>query len=292
MIEINDVTKQFYDQLALNHVTLNIADGEVVGLLGPNGAGKSTLMKIIAGLYQVSSGTVRPTADEWPAIGYKPERLLYPNHLRVRDYLKLVANLSNIPNEQIETAVERSILRVGLVSSADKRIKHCSKGMRQRIGMAQILIGDPQLILLDEPSNGLDPSGQKEMIAIIKQLQSEGKTIIMSSHQLHEVTQVCTQLVILSQGEVRYQESVADAVARQAQTTIQADKAVTAVAPLISTLHPDIAIRHDKIILKNEAMYLRRQVLAILISNGFDIVYLDQQRKTLDEIYAEAIDAL
>ena len=198
MIEINNLTKRYYSLTALNNVSLRIPRGEVLGLLGPNGAGKTTLLKLIAGLIRQDSGRIRPETAEWPLIGFKPERLLFPNQLSVRDYLTMVAGVSDISRPQTRQVVMDSLARVGLLDAANKRIRNCSKGMRQRLGLAQVLIGDPPLLLLDEPSNGLDPQGQSEIHDVIRQLQADGKTIVMSSHQLPEVTDICTQIVVLN----------------------------------------------------------------------------------------------
>lgn len=289
MIEIQDVTKQFYALKALDKVSLTIPRGEVIGLLGPNGAGKTTLMKMIAGILYPTAGRIRPTDDAWPVIGYKPERLLYPNNLRVRQYLEMVAQLSNIPREQIASEVERSLGRVGLREAANKKIKTCSKGMRQRLGLAQILIGDPPLLLVDEPSNGLDPEGQQEIVRCLHELHAAGKTIVMSSHQLPEVTDVCTQLVILNRGKVLYQNSMAGALAVRAHTMIQVDRPLDGVRGLLQTLHPEIEVNGDTVVLANGAMPLRRQVLSLLLHTNYDVLRVDQQRVTLAEIYAEAV---
>lgn len=160
MIEIHNVSKNFYGLKALDGVSLRIGRGEVVGLLGPNGAGKTTLFKLIAGLLHPDSGKIRPTNGRWPTIGYKPDRLLFPNRLRISEYLAMMASLSGAQAEDRERAVFNALVQVDLVSHADKRIGDCSKGMRQRLGLAQALMGNPTLLLLDEPSNGLIPTAR------------------------------------------------------------------------------------------------------------------------------------
>ena len=190
MIEIRNVSKYFFSFKALDNVSLDLGKGEVVGLLGPNGAGKTTLFKLIAGLLHPDSGQIQPANGRWPAIGYKPDQLLFPDQLRVSDYLTMMAGLCNLPPDAQEKAVFDALVQVDLVSQANKRIGDCSKGMRQRLGFAQAMLGNPPLLLLDEPSNGLDPNGQAELQALIKKLHAAGKTILLSSHQLEEVTAV------------------------------------------------------------------------------------------------------
>jgi ABC-type multidrug transport system ATPase subunit len=289
VIEIDNLTKRYYSLVALDNVSLTIPHGEVVGLLGPNGAGKTTLLKILAGLLNPDSGTLRPRSNGWPAIGYKPERLLYPNQLRVVEYLKMAAGLSNVPRRQIDQVVQHSLSQVDLLYAARKRIRDCSKGMRQRLGLAQVLIGDPPLLLLDEPSNGLDPDGQNDIMQIIQTLHAAGKTVVLSSHHLHEVTQVCTRLVILSQGQVHYQNTMAAALAVQPHVRIQANRDLGRMRSLLQSIHPDLQVDGDTLILRNEAMALRPQVLAILINTGYDILHLEQKRTTLAEIYDKAV---
>lgn len=289
MIEIQNVSKQFYTLKALDKISLTIPRGEVIGLLGPNGAGKTTLIKLIAGILFPTSGRIKPVRDVWPTIGYKPERLLYPNHLKVHQYLELVAQLSNIPRTRVASEVKKSLKRVGLQEAAPKKIKACSKGMRQRLGLAQILIGDPPLLLVDEPSNGLDPEGQEDIVHCLQDLHAAGKTIVMSSHQLAEVTEVCTQLIILNRGKILYQNSMAEALAVRAHTTIQVDRQLDGVTTLLQSLHPEIEVNGDTIVLSDGAMTLRRQVLSLLLHTNFDVVHVEQKRVTLAEIYAEAM---
>lgn len=289
MIEIKNVTKKFYSLTALNNVSLHIPRGEVVGLLGPNGAGKTTLFKLIAGTMQPTSGQIRPKNGIWPAIGYKPERLLFPNQLRVRSYLERSAQISNIPKHDIARVVDDSLARVDLTEASRKRVKECSKGMRQRLGLAQILIGNPPLILLDEPSNGLDPNAQLEIHACIRRLQAEGRTILMSTHQLPEVTQVCSQLVILNQGQVHYQNSMEEALAARSHIRIRVNKPIGEFSSVLTAVNPQVEVDNDYVYLRDDAMERRRDILVLLLKAGFDVLRVEHQRISLSEIYSEAV---
>jgi len=289
VITLDNVTKQYYSLTALDNVSFTIPRGEVVGLLGPNGAGKTTLIKLLAGLIAPTRGYLRPVQAGWPVIGLKPERLLFPNHLRVSQYLEMVAGMCGVAAADTERVVIESLARVNLLNAANKRIKHTSKGMRQRLGLAQAMIGNPPLLLLDEPSNGLDPDGQQEMARYIRELHAAGKTIVMSSHQLQEVTQVCTYLVILHNGRIRYQNRMAAALALRPYVRIRSDRPLAQIETLLRGLHPDIEVEGDTAVLRNEAMRLRRHVLTLLLNMDYDVVRVEQKRITLAEIYAEAV---
>lgn len=291
MIEFRQVTKNYYSLTALRDVTLTIPQGEVLGLLGPNGAGKTTLIKLIAGIIMPTHGRLYASTGDptWPTIGYKPERLLFPGNLVVAQYLEMIARLCNIPHLQVDTAVLESLARVNLLPAANKQIKTLSKGMRQRLGLAQALIGNPDLLLLDEPSSGLDPAGQEEMQIYIEELRALGKTVVMSTHQLHEVTRVCTYLVILKDGQVLYQNPMAEALTLQPYIAIQVDRPLDGARPFLAMVHPDISIEGNEVVLRNESIAMRRQILSILINQGYDIVRVEQRRVTLAEIYAEAV---
>jgi ABC-2 type transport system ATP-binding protein len=151
------------------------------------------------------------------------------------------------------------------------------------------MIGNPPLLLLDEPSNGLDPEGQAEICRQIKALHEQGKTIVLASHQLHEVTQVCTHLVILNHGSIHYENSMADALAERPHSTIFCNQSIRPLKLLLENLHVDIDVSENSVVLNHDAITLRPQVIGILLAAGFDIVRVEQRRVTLAEIYAEAV---
>ena len=289
MIEVKNVSKQFFNAHALRNVSLTIKKGEVVGLLGPNGAGKSTLFRIIAGILQPDAGAVVPTSGLWPIMAYKPDRLHFPNQQRVFEYLTMVAKLCDVPASQHASLVNKVLDQVNLSSATQKRINTLSKGMRQRLGLAQVLIGDPDIILLDEPTNGLDPAGQQEMLAHIAALQADGKTILISSHQLQEITAVCTEIFILNKGRVRYNNSVQSALGMRPQVRIETDRDLAPMLPWIRRLHPELRVDGKVLYIPEQAVEQRRHALTLLLGAGYDILGINYNRVTLNDIYTEAV---
>ncbi len=292
MILVKNITKRYYSLVAVNDLTFTIPRGEVLGILGPNGAGKTTLFKLIAGFLNPDEGEIIPMngqSGHWPAIGYKPERLLFPNQMRVEEYLKMMAHLSNLKGTAATEAVSTALQQVKMEDARHKQIGDCSKGMRQRLSLAQSLIGRPSLLLIDEPSNGLDPEGQADICQIISELHQAGHTIVMSSHQLPEVTRVCTQLIILKQGRIHYRGGMEEALSLRPHVTIEADKYLGAISGILKSLHPDLEVEDNCVILNNDAIRMRRHVVSLLVGTGFDIVRIAQKRTTLEEIYAEAV---
>lgn len=195
-VRIKNVTKRIGRQVVLNDVTLNIGDGEVVGLLGPNGAGKSTLMKILVGLKQPTSGKVFvPSKEE---IGYLPEQNPLYEDMYVREYLRFMGDMGVVRTKRIDEVIHDT----GLQPEVNKKIGQLSKGYRQRVGLAQALLQNPQLLILDEPTTGLDPNQLDEIRALIRRL-GESRTVILSTHILQEVQKMCTRVIILDHGVVK-----------------------------------------------------------------------------------------
>lgn len=196
MIQIEKVNKSFGAQQVLKDVSLTIPEGQVLGLLGPNGAGKSTLMKILIGLWKADSGMVSTP----PRIGYLPENNPLYEEMYVIEYLRFMAQMTQIGNWKLE--IEDLIDRVGLNPECHKHIRELSKGYRQRVGLAQALLGDPQLLILDEPTTGLDPNQLVEIRSLIRSLGKD-RTVILSTHIMQEVREMCDRVVILDHGEIK-----------------------------------------------------------------------------------------
>ena len=209
MIEVSHLTKKYGGHLAVDDVSFTVEDGQIYGLLGPNGAGKSTIMNILTGYLSATSGQVTVAghplpeeADEAKAcVGYLPEQPpLYPE-MTVGEYLNFVAELKKVPRAQRKEQVLRAARRTGLEKVLPRLIRSLSKGYKQRVGIAQALLGSPKIIILDEPTVGLDPAQVIEMRKLIREL-GKAHTVILSSHILSEVQAGCQQVLILSKGKL------------------------------------------------------------------------------------------
>lgn len=209
MIEVSHLTKRYGNHLAVDDVSFTVADGQICGLLGPNGAGKSTIMNILTGYLSATSGQVtvagHPLPEEADAakacVGYLPEQPpLYPE-MTVQEYLTFAAELKGVKKAERKEQVCRAARRTGLEAVLPRLIRSLSKGYKQRVGIAQALLGSPRLIILDEPTVGLDPAQVIEIRKLIREL-GRAHTVILSSHILSEVQAVCQQILILSKGHL------------------------------------------------------------------------------------------
>lgn len=199
-VQIAHIDKSFGKQRVLRDVTLEIPQGQVLGLLGPNGAGKSTLMKILIGLWSADKGSVNVPER----IGYLPENNPLYDEMYVVEYLRFMAKMTQVDDR---TKVEELIERVGLTPERHKHIRELSKGYRQRVGLAQALLGDPQLLILDEPTTGLDPNQLVEIRALIRDLGKD-RTVILSTHIMQEVREMCDRVVILDHGVIKADQPI------------------------------------------------------------------------------------
>jgi len=215
-ITLQQVNKKFGNQQVLKDINISLPTGQITGLLGPNGAGKSTLMKIITGFIPADSGEVKVQGipvDKLPMetkskIGYLPEHNPLYTEMYVREYLSFVAGIFSLPDTRIEEVIKET----GLMPEAHKKIQELSKGYRQRVGLAAAIIHDPEILILDEPTTGLDPNQLVEIRELIKKLGKE-KTILLSTHIMQEVEQMAERVLIINKGEI-----VADKKLKELQT--------------------------------------------------------------------------
>ena len=203
-------------KVAVNGLTLRVGQGEVFGFLGPNGAGKTSTMNVLLGFVPPTSGTARifgvdvrePIARQ--RIGYLPEQTYYYKFLTAEELLRFYAGIFGIPRPETEARIDAVLKLVELDHARKRQIKTYSKGMQQRVGLAQALINNPDLLILDEPTSGLDPIGRMQVREIIQRLKGEGKTVFFSSHELGEVETVCDRVAILHEGELKTEGRVSD----------------------------------------------------------------------------------
>jgi len=234
VVEVQGLTKVYQTGLkrgniiALNEVSLGIAQGEIFGLLGPNGAGKTSLMKVLLGITRATSGSVAVMgySPEEPVsrdkVGYLPENHRFPTHLTGQGLLSLTGRMHGLPKAEIEQRSEELLKLVGMERWATTKIRKYSKGMAQRIGLAQAMIPDPDLLLLDEPTDGVDPVGKIEIREVLKKIQSTGKSVLLNSHLLSEVESVADRVAILSKGRLVTTDTVRNLTHKRNEFEIRA----------------------------------------------------------------------
>ena len=216
MIEVENLTKRYRDRVAIDALNFTVKEGEILGFLGPNGAGKSTTMKILTGFLPPTSGRAKiggfdifeNPLEAKRRIGYLPETPpLYPE-LTVRGYLKFVAELKDVPRAKVNSEIERVAIGTGIVPELGRLTGVLSKGYRQRVGIAQAMLGEPALLILDEPTEGLDPRQRKEVLELIKSLAGK-HTVVLSTHILSEVKAICQKVLIIHRGKIVADDSMA-----------------------------------------------------------------------------------
>jgi len=216
MLEVRNLTKRYGDFVAVRDVSFTAAQGQILGFLGPNGAGKTTTMRVLTGFLPATSGTAKvagfdvftESAEVRRRIGYLPENPPLYTEMTAEAYLRFVARIKGMARNTIEDAIDRVVQTCGLESVRRRLLGQLSKGFRQRAGLAQALIHDPPVLVLDEPTIGLDPIQIREIRALIQKLAGE-RTIILSTHILPEVSQICEKVVIINEGQVVLEQDMA-----------------------------------------------------------------------------------
>ncbi|MCL4561500.1 MAG: ABC transporter ATP-binding protein [Chloroflexi bacterium] len=299
VVEAKGLTKKYGDLTAVDKLNLKIKPGEVFGLLGPNGAGKTTTILMILGLTEPTSGTVhvlgfdpaRQPLSVKSRVGYLPDQVGFYEELSAIENLTYIARLNGLSRQSADHRIEDALARVGLTDVADHRVATYSRGMRQRLGVADILIKQPQLIILDEPTQGLDPEGAHEFLDLIRTLKSEGITVLLSSHLLYQVQAVCDRVGLFSHGRMVLEGSVPElarkVLGRAYRIHLQVEggtdeltHALKAVPGVVS-VHPqdtnayEVETEHD----------LRPEVAQAVISAGGRLLRLDAEAQSLDDIY-------
>jgi ABC-2 type transport system ATP-binding protein len=311
VIEVDGLTKDYGTVLAVRDVTFSVGRGEVVGFLGPNGAGKSTTLRILAGFLGATSGKVRinghDIADDSLAarasLGYMPEAApLYPE-LRVREYLEFRARLKRVPRAKRRPAVERSLERARLGDVSETTIGHLSKGYRQRVGLADALVADPPLLILDEPTAGLDPNQVREVRTLIKELSAD-HTVLLSTHILSEVEATCQRALVIDRGRLVAQGSLAELARGRRSSSLllvlrdPEHRFIELLGPqsgvlAVETLAPDALPSSDYVrarvtIAEQESpLELSERLVRLLVTAGLEVASISREIASLEQVFAE-----
>ena len=288
-----DLWKRYGSLQVLRGLTLHVEAGEVYGLLGPNGSGKSTLMHLLLGFLRPDSGRVR-VFDTSPVavrdrVGYLPERVRYHSHFTAREYLRALGAFSDLRGRALADRCQAVLIQVGLAAVAERRLGGFSKGMLQRLGIAQALLHDSDLLLIDEPTSGLDPAGQHEMTELVTDLRRRGHTILLCSHQLAEVAELCDRVGILAGGRLAAQASLGDLAATKGVTIVPRTQELPAAALNgLRALGPGIEVVGREVNVGGDET-LQRLALRALLDAEVSIAELKPRQNGLMELYLQVM---
>jgi ABC-2 type transport system ATP-binding protein len=294
-IEVKNLLKEYGEQKAVNNISFKVNKGEIVGFLGPNGAGKSTTMKIITGYLQQTGGeatvcgidVATQPLETKKKIGYLPELNALYYDMYVKEYLAFVAEVHNIANKQ--EAINKTIETVGLTLEAKKKIGQLSKGYKQRVGLAAALIHNPEVLILDEPTTGLDPNQIIEIREVIKQ-QGKDKTVLFSSHILQEVEAICDRIIIINKGNIVADDKLSklqqaghqqQVVKVEFKETVDINvlKNINLVTGVTNTGHSIFNIQCT------DAEGVKKQILQLAIEKNLNIISLQSENQSLETIF-------
>ncbi len=298
-IETKDLTKNYGKVTVVDHLNFHVKENEVFGLLGPNGAGKTTTILMLLGLTEPASGSVRvydynSTREPLKVkriVGYLPESIGFYDGLTARENLRFIADLNNIPVSETEHLIDDVLERVGLTEERDMITRKFSRGMRQRLGIADVLIKQPRLVILDEPTSGLDPAGINQLLDIIADLPKIGTTVLLSSHQLYQVQRVCHSVGILSKGKMVIEGSI-DELGREAMAggrymiEVETAEPKADLVDIIQKIKGVEKVEAHATLLKISANSdLRSKISKAIVDNDALLVQMKVHEFSLDDIY-------
>jgi len=296
-LEVNQLTKNYGSQKVLDEVSFSVTPGRILGFLGPNGAGKSTTMKIICGYLDSDGGTVSvlgknaliASKQVSSLIGYLPEHNPLYLDMYVREFLTFSGGLYGLSGNLLKHRVKEMLQRTGLESEQHKKISQLSKGYRQRVGLARALIHDPQVIILDEPTTGLDPNQLMEIRALIREVAAN-KTLILSTHIMQEVEAICDDVVIINKGKILVADSLENL--KSSSSEIQLVLETEEVLKLewfdqFDSVIFGIKGKSEVIISAFNAGEARKEIMQLIQHRQLNLISLNQNKKNLEQIFRE-----
>jgi ABC-2 type transport system ATP-binding protein len=300
IIRTESLSKSYNNNTAVDDLNLEIIEGEVYGLLGPNGAGKTTTILMLLGLTQPSSGTAwvdgydstrNPIAVK-SIVSYLPDNVGFYEDMTGRENLAYTARLNSIKNIEIDEKIDSLAERVGLKGAMDKKVGTYSRGMRQRLGIADVLVKDPRIVIMDEPTLGIDPKGIGELLELIRELsKKDGRTVLVSSHHLHQMEKICDRVGIFVNGKLLASGPI-DTLWKQVSQEqgyiieLKAEPDSEELGELIKNLEEVDEVLYDRgiytVVSKRD---IRQYLVRSLVDNGFSLMHLRIRGGDLDDIY-------
>jgi ABC-2 type transport system ATP-binding protein len=295
IIETRGLRKQFGTTVAVSDLSLAVGEGEIFGFLGPNGAGKTTAIKMLLALVEPTSGTGRvlgaPLGDRAARarIGFLPEHFRFHETLTATELLRFHGRLYGLRGVSLDARIDRLLTRVDLVDAADRPLRGYSKGMLQRVGLAQALLNDPRLVFLDEPTSGLDPLGRLLVRGIIDELRADGATVFLNSHLLGEVEATCDRVVFVKRGRV-VEERRLSAPTGLLDVELRVGPVTAAVLDGLSRFGTHLVQpRPDLIALRTESEAVVPAIVSWLVRQGVQIHAVQPRRKSLEDVFLDVM---
>lgn len=293
-IAATGLCKTYRDRKVLDQVDLHVGPGQVVGLLGPNGAGKTTTVKALLGMVHLDEGTAAllghpvgdPTARR--AVGYLPEKFQYPDWLDGRQVLEAHARLIGLPADERAGAITDALRLVGLSGRGDDRVSGYSKGMQQRLGLATAILGRPALVILDEPTSALDPIGRREVRDLIRTMRDRGTAVLLNSHLLGEVEQVCDQVVILHRGRVIHSGPLVD-LAAGVEVRVTLDRLDEDALAVMAGFGHITARESDTALLALDDVAAVPALASALVMRGHGLQALVPLHRSLEDVFVDLV---
>ena len=294
-IDTKGLRKVYGQFVALEDLTLSVARGEVFGFLGPNGAGKTTAVKILLGLASATTGSAlvldHPVGDRATRrhIGYLPEHFRFPDWLTGGEFVDVHGRLAGLSSTERRERVPHALATVGLTEAAGKQLHTYSKGMQQRVGLAQAIIHRPSLVFLDEPTSALDPIGRREVRDLISQLRGEGVTVFLNSHLLSEVELVCDRVAIVNRGRVVRSGPLADLLAGEHELRLTVDSTTPELVSALGALGAVERLDERELRIVAQGPEVAPAVAAAVIEQGRQLFALVPEQHSLEEVFLGAI---
>jgi ABC-2 type transport system ATP-binding protein len=304
MIEIKNLTKKIGENQILNDISFTVKTGEILGFLGPNGAGKTSTMKIITSYWAPTSGTitlvgldnVKDSLKTRAKIGYLPETVPLYEDMKVSEYLKFVAKMRGLSGDKMKARIAEVALSCGVTNVMNKPIDELSKGYRQRVGLAQAIMGNPDVLILDEPTTGLDPNQIAEIRELIKKIGKE-KTVIFSTHILAEVSAVCDRVIIINNGKIVGEGSPAELAQRAGNKEIiylktdgPRELVIAALKKIIGAAKIEVKDQGRDGVgyeIESTGADLRATITQMVVVNGWNILEISKSKANLEDAFRE-----
>lgn len=290
ILEIHNLTKKYGDLTAVDDVSLDIYEGDLIGLLGHNGAGKTTLFVMLAGLTMQTSGNIKVCGKDIEKnmmalkknISFLPDNTLYYENLTAKQNLEYFSELADADKSKVPELLEI----VGMSKWADKKVGEFSKGMTQRIGFAQTLVKDPKVIFLDEPTSGLDPKARIEMNLLLKKLNEKGIAIVISSHVLSEIKDICSKIAIMKQGKLVAYNTLENLCKQEKSNCILLEtKDVEKTASILKSIKDISFFQQDDVFKITSEIDIRESLVSILNENHVPVLTLEYEKEDLYDIF-------